>query len=89
MEDYEYHEYEPITGTSFNNVGDIRISIGSDLLGLKVEQCLISTKHKALIVNDKSTKIEPVQCATRKSVQIRDHTPLTSNLLQQSLASYN
>ena len=27
IEEYEYHEYEPITGTSFNNGGDIRISI--------------------------------------------------------------
>ena len=25
IEEYEYHEYEPITGTSLNNGGDIRI----------------------------------------------------------------
>ena len=29
IEDYEYNEYEPITGTSINNGGDIRISIES------------------------------------------------------------
>ena len=29
IEEYEYHEYEPITGTSLNNSGDIRISIES------------------------------------------------------------
>ena len=29
FEEYEYHEYEPITGTSLNNGGDIRISIES------------------------------------------------------------
>ena len=29
MEEYEYHEYEPITGTSVNNGGDARISIES------------------------------------------------------------
>ena len=29
IEEYEYHEYEPITGTSHNNDGDIRISIES------------------------------------------------------------
>ena len=29
IEEYEFHEYEPITGTSLNNGGDIRISIGS------------------------------------------------------------
>ena len=28
-EDYEYHEYDPITGTNLNNGGDIRISIES------------------------------------------------------------
>ena len=26
IEEYENHEYEPITGTSLNNGGDIRIS---------------------------------------------------------------
>ena len=29
IEEYEYHEYEPITGTSLNNGDDIRISIES------------------------------------------------------------
>ena len=29
IEEYEYHEYEPITGTSLINGGDIRISIES------------------------------------------------------------
>ena len=29
IEEYDYHEYEPITGTSLNNGGDVRISIES------------------------------------------------------------
>ena len=29
IEEYEYHEYEPITGTSLHNGGDVRISIES------------------------------------------------------------
>ena len=29
IEEYEYHEYEPITGTSLNNGGDITINIES------------------------------------------------------------
>ena len=29
IEEYEYHEYEPITGTSLNNGGDVKISIES------------------------------------------------------------
>ena len=31
IEEYEYHEYEPITGTSLNNGVDIRISIESQM----------------------------------------------------------
>ena len=27
IEEYEYHGYEPITGTSLNNGGDVRISM--------------------------------------------------------------
>ena len=27
IEEYEYHEYEPIAGTSLNNGGDVRIGI--------------------------------------------------------------
>ena len=53
----------------------------SYLFDLNVEQ-----SHKALIVNDKSTKIHPTQCAPRKSVQIRDNISLTSHLLEQSFA---
>ena len=42
IEDYEYHEYEPITGTSLNNGGDIRISIESqDVFTLPGESYLI------------------------------------------------
>ena len=29
IEEYEYHEYEPITGNSLNNGGDVRTSIES------------------------------------------------------------
>ena len=29
IEEYEYHDYEPITGASINNGGDVRISIES------------------------------------------------------------
>ena len=29
IEEYEYHEYDPISGTNLNNGGNIRISIES------------------------------------------------------------
>ena len=32
IEEYEYHEYEPITGTSLNNGSDIRICIESQVV---------------------------------------------------------
>ena len=32
IEEYEYHEYEPITGTSLKNGDDIRISIESQAI---------------------------------------------------------
>ena len=42
IEEYEYHEYEPITGTRLNNGGDIRISIESqDILTHSSESYLI------------------------------------------------
>ena len=42
IEEYEYHEYEPITGTSLNNGGDIRISVEShDILTHPSESYLI------------------------------------------------
>ena len=43
IEEYEYHEYEPITGTCVNNGGDIRISIESqDVFTHPSESYLIS-----------------------------------------------
>ena len=42
IEDYEYHEYEPITGTSLNNGDDVRISIESqDIFTHRSESYLI------------------------------------------------
>ena len=42
IEEYEYHEYDPITGTNLNNDGDIRISIKSqDVLAHPGEGYLI------------------------------------------------
>ena len=49
IEEYENYEYEPITGTSFNNGGDIRISIESQHVfthpseSLIFEDCLTKT----------------------------------------------
>ena len=42
IEEHEYHEYDPITGTNLNNGSDIRISIESqDAFAHPNESCLI------------------------------------------------
>ena len=42
IEEYEYHEYDPITGINFNNGGDIRINIESqDVFTHRSESYLI------------------------------------------------
>ena len=42
IEEYEYHEYDPITGTNLNNGCDIRISIESqDMIAHPSESYLI------------------------------------------------
>ena len=46
IEEYEYHEYEPITGTSLYSGGDIRISIESqDVFTHSSESYLIFEGH--------------------------------------------
>ena len=43
IEEYEYHEYDPISGTNLNSGGDIRISIESqDVFAHPSESYLIS-----------------------------------------------
>ena len=42
IKEYEYHEYDPITGTNLNNGGDIRLSIESqDVFAHPTESYLI------------------------------------------------
>ena len=48
IEEYEYHEYDPITGTNLNNGGDIRISIESqDVFAHPSESYLIFDGRRA------------------------------------------
>ena len=53
IEEYEYHEYDPITGTSLNNGGDIRISIESqDVFAHPSESYLIFITNVPNIANN-------------------------------------
>ena len=51
IEEYEYHEYEPITGTSLNNGGDVRISIES-------QDVFTHPSESYLIFEGRSTKAD-------------------------------
>ena len=51
IEEYEYHEYEPITGNSLNNGGDIRISIES-------QDIFTHPSESYLIFKDRLTKAD-------------------------------
>ena len=51
IEEYEYHEYEPITGTSLNNGGDVRISIES-------QDVFTHPSESYLIFEDRLTKAD-------------------------------
>ena len=53
IEEYEYREYEPITGTSLNNGGDVRISIES--------QCVFTHPSESyLIFEGRLTKADDI-----------------------------
>ena len=59
------------------------------MFNLQVGQSLISTKHKALIVNVKFVIKRTFQSVPRNSVQMRDYTPFSCGLLRKSPAICN
>ena len=70
IEEYEYHEYEPITGTSLNNGGDIRISIAS-------QDVLTHPSESYLIFEGSLTKADNTAYANA------DEVALTNNAIMQ------
>ena len=68
IEEYEYHEYELITGTSLNNGGDVRISIES-------QDIFIHPSESYLIFEDRLTKADDTLYANA------DEIALTSNAI--------
>ena len=65
IEEYEYHEYDPVTGININNGGDIRISIESQDVfthpgdGYDPESFLLNSKQPItnLMMNTRQTKV--------------------------------
>ena len=68
IEEYEYHEHEPITGTSLNNSGDVRISIES-------QDVFTHPSESYLIIEGRLTK------ADRTAYANADEVALTNNAI--------
>ena len=66
IEEYEYHEYEPITGTSLNNGGDIRISIESQYI-------FTHPSESYLIFEGRLTKADDTLYANADEVALRNN----------------
>ena len=73
IEEYEYHEYEPITGTSLNNGDDIKISIES-------QDVFTHPSESYLIFEGRLTKADGTLYANA------DEVTLTSNVIMHLLA---
>ena len=66
IEEYEYHEYDPITGANLNNDGDIRISIES-------QDVFAHSSESYLIFEGRLTKVDNTAYANA------DESALTNN----------
>ena len=68
IEEYEHHEYEPITGTNLNNPGEIRINI-------ETQDLFTHPSESYLIIEGKLTKADGTAYADA------DNVALTNNAL--------
>ena len=66
IKEYEYHEYEPITGTSLNNGGDMRISIES-------QDVFTHPSESYLIVEGRLTKADGTAYANADEVALTNN----------------
>ena len=73
IEEYEYQEYKPITGTSLNNGGDVRISIES-------QDIFTHPSESYLIVDGRLTKADGTAYVNA------DQVDLTNNAIMHLLA---
>ena len=69
VEEYEYQEYEPITGTSFNNGGDVRISIES-------QDVFRHPSESYLIFEGRLTKDDGTRYVNADKVALTNNVPM-------------
>ena len=88
IEEYVYHEYEPITGTSLNNGGDIRISIESqDVFKHPSKSCLIIESR--LIKADDTIFLNADEVALTNNAIMHLFSRIEYHLLNQLTESLN
>ena len=75
IEEYEYHEYEPITGTNLNTGGDVRISIES-------QDVFTHSRESYLIFDDRLTKADGTLYVNA------DEVALTNNAITKLSITY-
>ena len=73
IEEYEYHEYDPITGTNLNNGGDIRISI-------ELQDVFAHPSESYLIFEGSLTKVDNTAYTNA------DEVALTNNAIMHLLS---
>ena len=66
MEEYEYHEYDPITGSNLNNAGDIRIRI-------EQQDVLTHPRESYLIFEGRLTKADGTAYANADEVALMNN----------------
>ena len=88
IEECEYHEYEPITGTSLNNGGDVRISIESqDVFTYRSESYLIFEDR--LTKADGTLYINPDEVALTNHAIMHIFSRIEYHLSNQVIESLN
>ena len=75
IEEYEYHEYDPITGTNLNNGGNIRISIES-------QDGFTHPSESYLIFEGRLTKVDGTAYASA------DEVALTNNAIMPTIIDW-
>ena len=66
IEEYEYHEYEPITGTSLNNPGEIRINI-------ETQDLFTHPSESYIVVEGKLTKTDGTLYANADAIALTNN----------------
>ena len=66
IEEYEYHEYEPVTGTSLNNAGEIRINI-------ETQDLFTHPSESYMIIEGKLTKNDDTLYANADAVALTNN----------------